>query len=299
MKKFISIISVLCLVLCTFIACGKKEKEYSLSLGTVLTAEDKALGQEGTSAAVITDPDGKILLCRVDCIELSTTVIENTVTARKAPSSKHEAGDAYGMTEYSDAIAEWYSQAEHFEKYVIGKTLAEVEATKADNAELTAGCTIDVSDFIAAITAAVKSKNHVKFSALEENIKLGIAVEFSVSDSNGNAEFLYNTSAVALNGDKLAGAIIDSAESSMTLSDGKVQDYIYKGTKNELRDSYGMVEHGGASAEWYKQAEEYAKIAVGKTATELSSLPTENIAGCTIKTEPLKAVLIHASENVR
>ena len=91
----------------------------------------------------------------------------------------------------------------------------------------------------------------------------------------------------------------ETAEAVITVENKVGKKFVYSGTKNELGAAYGMVEKGGAIAEWFEQARSYARSSVGKTKGELSSLPVENVSGCTIDTEPLKAALVRAGGNVR
>lgn len=297
MKKIISVL--ICIAaLCALTSCGNKEGEYRLSLGTVLSEDIGELTVSGTSAAVVTDKAGKILLCRLDCAEAKTDVTEKGVSGATVEKTKYEMKDSYGMVEKGDAIAEWYKQVEYFENYVRGKTIVDIEKIKTGDAELSSGCTINVSDFVKAISAAIKSDKKADFTP-DGDMTLGLGIGASVVDNGGNAEFLHDCAATVICNGKIVASVIDSAEATVTVKNGKGDSFIYSGTKNELGAKYGMVEKGGAIAEWYEQAKAYAKSAEGRSAEELSSLPVENVSGCTIDAEPLKAVLLRAVKNVR
>ncbi len=297
MKKLIALALVLS-SLCLLVSCGEKDGDYKLSVGTALSEDIEGLTVTGTSAAVVTDREGRVVLCRIDSADMKATVTDGKVTGVATEKSKYELGDGYGMKENGGAIAEWYEQATYFENYIKGKTIVEIEGIKTKDAELSSGCTIDVTDFVRAVSAAIKSDKRVSFSA-EGELSAGVSIICSSTDSNGNAEFLYDTAATVISDGKIAAACIDSAEATVTVKDGKGAEFIYSGTKNELGSDYGMVEKGGAIAEWYEQAANYAKSATGKSADSLSSLPTENVSGCTINAEPLKAALVRAAKNVR
>lgn len=297
MKKltaFILLLSAL-LVLC---ACGEKEGEYRLSVGTVLSEDLDSLTVTGTSAAVVTDRQGRIVLCRLDCAEVGATVTDKGIIGQVAEQTKAEAKESYGMKEAGGAISEWYEQAAFFEKYVTGKTIADIEGVKKGDADLSAGCTIDVTDFIRAIAAAIKSDKKLDFTP-EGDMSAGLSISLSSTDSNGDVEFLYETAAAVVSEGRIAASFVDSAEATVTVENGKGKSFVYNGTKYELGMSYGMVEKGGAIAEWYEQAKSYAQSTVGKTPDSLSSLPTENVSGCTMNTEPLKAALVRAAKNIR
>ena len=297
MKKLIAFILLLS-ALFLLSACGEKEGEYRLSVGTVLSEDIEALTVTGTSAAVVTDRQGRIVLCRLDCTEIDASLTDKGVVGKVAEKSKSEAKEAYGMKENGGAIAEWYEQADYFEKYVTGKTIAEIEGIKKGDPEISAGCTIDVSDFVRAIAAAVGSDKKIDFTPTGE-MTAGLSVSISSADNKGNAEFLYDTAALVVSDGRIVAAFIDSAEATVTVENGKGKSFIYEGTKCELGREYGMVDKGGAIAEWYEQARSYAQSAVDKTPDSLSSLPTEKVSGCTIDAEPLKAALVRASKNIR
>jgi len=144
----------------------------------------------------------------------------------------------------------------------------------------------------------VKSDKKVNFSA-DSDITLGVAINSSVADNGGNAEFLCDTAATAVSGNEILASVIDSAEATITLSSGKGDKFIYSGTKSELGKDYGMVDKGGAMAEWYVQAANYAKSANGKAPSSVDSLPVDNVSGCTFDAEPLREVLARAAKNAR
>lgn len=297
MKKLIAMALILSF-LCLLGSCGNKEGDYKLSVGTVLSEDIEGLGVTGTSAALVTDREGKVILCRLDCADMKATVTDGRVTGSAVEKTKYELGESYGMKEGGGAIAEWYQQATYFESFIKGKTIVEIEGIKTKDTELSSGCTIDVTDFVRAVSAAIRSDKKVSFSA-DGELSAGVSIICSSTEKNGNAEFLYDTAAAVISGGKIAAAFIDSAEATVTVKDGKGAEFIYSGTKNELGSDYGMVEKGGAIAEWYEQAANYAKSAVGKSTDSLSGLPTENVSGCTINADPLKAALVRAAKNVR
>ena len=298
MKRIISVLLVLSALL-VFSACGeKKDGEYSLSIGTALSEDIDELSVSATCAAVVTDGSGRVALCRLDCAETKATLTDKGVSGSVTEKTKYELGNSYGMKETGGAIAEWYEQARYFENYVKGKTLDEISAIHSGDSELEGGCTIDVSDFVRAIAAAMNSDKKIPFTP-DGDMTAGLAISSSVTDNDGNAEFLNDSAATVICGNRVVAATVDSSEATITVKDGKGDSFIYGGTKLELGKNYGMVEKGGAIAEWYEQAKNYAATANGKTAEELSALPIENVSGCTIDAEPLKAVLVRAAKNER
>ena len=178
MKRIIALILVLTLAVFTFTAC-KKEKDYSLAIGVATTQSGAKV--TNTVAALVIDEDGKIVSCRIDCIDVKAALLEDgAVDAAKTYTSKSEQGDAYDS--YSPMPAgRWYQQAQAFEGYVTGKTQAEVAAIalgddgKTADASLIAGCTIAISDFVKAVDNAFKSAHKVSFST-KSDITVGVSV---------------------------------------------------------------------------------------------------------------------------
>ena len=127
-----------------------------------------------TIAAVTANAEGKITCAVIDAVQANSKfdnagAIKTDMTAEIQ--TKYEKKEAYGMKETSAKIgviaggAEWYQQAEHFMSYVVNKTSAEVAAievtTEGDHAgqpvskEITAGCTMVVTDMMNAIVTAL------------------------------------------------------------------------------------------------------------------------------------------------
>ena len=115
-----------------------------------------------TSAAVSFDGDGRVVSCELDAADIA---VQYTADGKAVPvkdfSTKRELGDRYGM-KAAGAKAEWYEQADAFEKVIEGKTPSEIKAMVTDkgygNDEvISAGCTISVEDFVKAIEKAAKN----------------------------------------------------------------------------------------------------------------------------------------------
>ena len=329
MKKFLALILVLVLALSVFAGCNKNDdkndeteaKDYALAIGVEVTNNLASAKSSQTVATVVIDSNNKIVACRIDAIDFTATEKDGApVTA--APLSKADLGDNYKMVEYSSytgtpAIAEWYVQAAAFEAYVVGKTLAEVKATalnadgKPTDAELTAGCTIDVTDFIKAVENAFASTKKVSFKTAGD-IKLGVsakASEIAYTATGAKYEFACDFSGVVLVDGKVVSAIIDSTAVTATTTKNEAgnisaTNMVYAGTKLDQGDDYKMVEYSGyngtpAIAEWYVQAQVYANTTVGKTVSELASLAIEGVAGCTIKVDGYKVALEAAAKAAR
>ena len=209
-------------------------------------------------------------------------------------------------------VLEWNAQADAFMATAKGKTVAEVKAfmgedTYAIGDLATAGCTISVADFVAALEKAVA--NAVD-SAATANDTLKVALVTSASYSNKDA----TADADGMNQvDTTIVAAVTNAEGKVVVAktdctQGKIS-FNAKGeatydakaevkTKLELGDDYNMAKFGTRHdgnkdikpLEWYAQAAEFDKALVGKTAADFAALAGADTyatgdlatAGCTM-----------------
>ncbi len=304
MKKVLTIALVALLVLATFVSCGKQDAAssgddtsaaaaYKLGMGVEVAYDQEQAGSasfEATVAAVILDKDGKITACKIDCVAPEVKTEEGFLedgAIEKTFTSKYDLGDNYNMVAYGNAKAEWYAQADAFAKYCVGKTADEVSAIamgedgKPTDADLTAGCTIAVSDFVKAVAKACKDEQAKSFEG--SDVKLGLHADGYVDeandseDNNGKVKFCVEFAASAVGADgKLAAAVIDAVQPEFAFDDtGAVTEAKYSNTKRGLKENYNMVTYGNAIAEWYKQAAALTDKMVGKTADEIKGIPLD------------------------
>lgn len=150
MKKAISVLLLACMLL-TLTACGSQpaapatdptaeateapaaetaEAEYKLGMGVSVSLDssdtDKAQ-VDATVATVVTDSEGKIVLCRIDCAQNKMDVTGGQVDTAATYTTKRDLKYDYNMVKYSDATLEWFEQVENLEKWVVGKTADEVK----------------------------------------------------------------------------------------------------------------------------------------------------------------------------
>ena len=295
MKKIVSILMILVLALSLMVGCGEKEKDYTLSIGVKLTENLAKSKLTETVAAIVTDADGKVVLCRLDSIDY-TVKYEGGALVTTAPTSKVALGASYsGMP-----AGTWEEQGKAFENYVVGKTQSEIAATaleggKVTDAELKASCSIDVTDILAAIDKAFKSEHKVSFKAatdLTAGLRANATVSDKTKDESKNAQLAVTYGAAVMADGKVVAAILDTAEAQLTgiSADNIATALSYKGTKREQGDSYDSYAPM-AAGRWYEQADTYAKAATGLTADNIATLATEGIAGCTINVTEYKAVI--------
>lgn len=147
-----------------------------LGLGVVASAEgtDATADANGSAEIDITFvatamSDGKVMAMATDVLQAEFTFdaagVATTDTAAELL-SKLEKGDNYGMAAYGadlngdGKVLEWYAQADAFNAACVGLTADEIAALVVDGYGVedvqTAGCTIGITDMVAAAVKAAK-----------------------------------------------------------------------------------------------------------------------------------------------
>ena len=119
------------------------------------------------------------------------------------------------------------------------------------------------------------------------SLGMGVVVSTDSSDT-GNAQVDATVATVVVDGDGvIVKCNLDVAQTKMNVADGVAAvDDVDLRSKQEKGSDYGMVAYGNAIAEWNEQADFFAEYAVGKTADEITGLPTEvNEEGHTVSTD--------------
>ncbi len=314
MKKILALALVLVLALTVFVGCGKKnndsdkneEKTYSLATGVVVTPTLSSSKLSLTVASIVTDDSGKIVLARLDCVEYSA--YNNGALVETAPVSKVAQGENYDPNNYMPA-GDWYKQAAALEAYVVGKTQAEVaaialEGGKVTDADLKASCSIAVTDLLKAIDNAFKSQYKTSFKSEETAFTAAISTvgKISITENETSVDVKYSAtfSTAVLADGKVVAAILDTAEPTLkgVIAEDGAETVDYKGSKREQGEDYDPNNYM-AAGDWYKQADAYAASAVGKTASDIATLATEGVAGCTIAVADYKAGIEAAVKSAR
>ena len=214
MKKILSAILLVAVLALALVGCGNKnnnptEKEYTLSLAVDSTVSGKKVSN--TAVALVIDAEGKIVACRIDSAETTVAVADGAVSSVASVTTKVELGDAYtGMDSGS-----WEKQAAAFEKYIVGKTAAEV----ADlDLTLVTGCTMSSSmaTFKTVIAKAFAYERKVSFKTAG-TVALGLAINETVTGTDleqnaGSVTIAADYAASVLVDGKVAASIIDSNE---------------------------------------------------------------------------------------
>jgi len=124
-----------------------------------------------TMSAAAFDEEGKVVQAVIDVLQTKIAFdAEGQITTDKtAPiKSKKELGDAYGMKKASEIGKEWHEQIVELEKWMVGKTAAEITALSVkergpgypavpDDPELTSLVTVTVQDYLAVIDKAYEN----------------------------------------------------------------------------------------------------------------------------------------------
>ena len=143
MKKLT--IAALALVMLT--ACGSSTKT-----GTAEKEIDNHGETEIVSVEVTLEGD------KITALTIDETYNGQTTT-------KRELGDDYGMKGYSSTLGnienggEWYEQADYLQNYIIenGIDAVELDESGYPTGDLTAGCTINLTNIMATINEAIEN----------------------------------------------------------------------------------------------------------------------------------------------
>lgn len=317
MRKILSILLCVAMALSalTLVSCNKPANDpapLKLGLG-VYSVATKATNADGetngkaeaviTVAAVLVDADGKIVKCVIDAAQNEVNYTSaGLAVAKDSFKTKGEQGSNYGMVAYGGATKEWFEQADAFCAQVVGKTVAEVKAMVATNGKgndaiINAGCTIEITEFVKAVEAAIANAAPSNATA-ESTLKLGVYTVLDGSDAtaekNGTSKLETTIFAAAVDADKkIVAATSDCVEVKFTFDQTGASTYDTTKaivSKRAQGDSYGMKAYGNATKEWYEQADAFCAACIGKTAGDINALMNaENkgveslqTAGCTI-----------------
>ena len=361
MKKFLAILLCVCMVV-AIVACNKTpdtqepntpdtpatEAEYKLGMGVVVSMDSSKTGNaqvDATVATVVVDAEGKIVSCRIDVAQNKMNVADGAVDTAKTFETKMELGDRYGMAGKVDndgngVKLEWFEQAKAFEAYVVGKTAAQIAAMElqeanghmiaVDQALLDAGCSMQITDFIAAVVKACNDEQGVSFKT-SKTFTLGLAASTSVdsatkaatADENGVVAMYSDFAASVVVDGKIVASLNDAIQPKITINAaGEIVEKAFTATKRELKEDYNMAKYGasmdwngdGVVKEWYEQSAAFSAHVVGKTAAEVEAMATKVVegagyvisaddallsAGCTIQITAIKAVVAKSVTNAR
>jgi len=311
MKKSFAILLSILMLASLFIlsGCGEEPGDAVLKFGSAVyvgapTATDASADAEGqgsvdvTVAAVSVGADGKIVACALDTMQSAVKyTTDGRAVGNPEAKTKRELGNDYGMNKIG--TKEWFEQIDALQSVVAGKTLDEVKALvvegKGNDEVTTAGCTIYITDYIAAIEKAYNSAAESTVTAAD-TLKVSAytiqEIADATADKDGSNKVSVYTFAAAVGADsKIVAAASDCVEVDFTFDTaGKSQFDATKEikSKKEQGSNYGMTAIG--KQEWYIQAAAFDSQCIGKTAAEIVGLMSDDgkgvesvqTAGCTI-----------------
>ncbi|MBR4071576.1 MAG: hypothetical protein IKK26_03375, partial [Clostridia bacterium] len=311
MKRIISVFCVVVYTVFWLSSCkgnegdmGASEKEdylkgdsYTLYVG-VYQDHDALEGKakfSSTFAAIICDKKGRIVDCVFDATEDNISIEDGAVLPKADLRSKNEQGLEYSMKSASAIGKEWYEQARHFADFLIGKTLDEADEVDGGEAELMAGCTININGFKGAIEEADDQENSVRFqSALPPVAAISVVNSSEGSkdagdNSDGVVAMRSTYAAVAKSGSRIAAANIEETETKAYFDmEGEIKSLEKSEGKRDLGYSYGMRDASGIGLEWFEQVQNFEKYIVGLSSNEVAAInmngdysaDEELLAGC-------------------
>ncbi len=317
------------------------EQEYTLGMGLVFgDLTDAQIN--ATIATVVLDKDGVIVACKIDAVQNKYTITDSVVFTSLL--TKKELGYDYNMAKYGHSLVgnatvkEWFEQAAAFEAWCVGKTIAEVEAMEtqtmsngyvisADDDLLSAGCTISITDFVAAVVKAGNDEQATTFTT-DGELVLGLGVNNSDNGTTGDdfeatVNMNIDFAAVVTVDGVIVAALNDAAQPKLVIEDGEVTSTsVGKGegvlkTKRELKEDYKMAAfgkpnvEGGTVKEWYIQSAAFSSYIVGLTPEQVAKLETTLVndhyistddtllsAGCTMQITGIMEVVAEAADYV-
>lgn len=325
MKRIISVFCALACALICLSSCRRGEgnveegaaesennnankENYTLYLGVHQehNASEGRADFAATFAAVICDEKGIIVDCVFDEAEHKVSLEAGAVESERDIRSKNEQGLEYSMKSASSIGKEWYEQARHFADFLVGKTLDEADDVDGGEAELMAGCTININGFKEALEESDDEENAVTFQS-ESVPEAALAMVNSTDGSkdatdgtDGVAAFKSTCAAVAKNGSKIAAANIEETEAAAYFDmSGLIISFEKEEGKRDMGYSYGMKSVSGIGLEWFEQVRNFEKYIVSLTPSQVAVIDMNGdysadealLAGCTIKiTDFVKAI---------
>ena len=317
-------------------ACGyvpSENNEYTLGLGIVY-GDINNTQINATIATVVLDNNGVIVAVKLDAVQNKYSITADGINFTNLLTKK-ELGYNYNMAAFGSSlignptVKEWFEQAAAFEAWCIGKTIAEVEAMptqvkgehnyviSADEDLLAAGCTISITDFIAAVVKAGNDEQATTFTT-DGEIVLGLGINSADNGSTGDdfeatVKMNIDYAAVVTVDGIIVAALNDASQPQATIEDGEVTGTAKLISKRELKEGYNMSAYGpdnngdGIVLEWYIQSAEFSKYIVGLNAEQVDGLETQLVnghyistddvllsAGCTIQITGIVDVVVEA-----
>ncbi|HZJ89370.1 MAG TPA: hypothetical protein VFD05_01625 [Bacilli bacterium] len=274
--------------------CGSSSLEFGFgAVATYGVAEDTPGADVETEinyVAATFDKKGVIQDLRLDTVQIKVAredealVLVDNVAEGKEVLTKWDLLEDYGMKDLSTLIGigkEWYEQAESFEKWTVGKTVAEVKAKVQEDHSLEGGVDVGVSIHVNGFVDALEVAAANKVKVQGKVAALGVGGVNTISGTEPDDGYDYTVAGAAFDKDKkVVAARIDTfqllfdsenkEEAVMDETQVQIADGVIRG-KQELKEEYGMKglsSQIGIGKEWYEQAAALADHLIGKTVND-------------------------------
>jgi hypothetical protein len=288
MKKVLAIALALAMVIC-LAACGggKKEPEtFQFGLGvsnsvTATSATADAAGNaqvDATYAIILVDKDGKIAKCEFDVAQEKAAIDATGVATFNELPTKREREYDYGMTKASPIGKDWFEQADYLAEKLIGLTKDEALAkmavddqAHATDADVYAGCTIHITDFVEALKNAF---DHLEDAGAATDIQLAVSINNTPKDGESYQYNIYVGGSAKDADGKLTAVQIDCSQITFKLDGaGTVTAPEDLRSKFNKAEDYNMKKASAIGKEWYEQTEFLGEYMEGKTVDEIKAMP--------------------------
>lgn len=290
----------------------------ALGFGVVSTAGDGAGSATAntTVAAVLVDENGVIVDVKIDVAQNKVFSEGGVVAGEEEYRSKQEKEYDYGMAGSSAIEKEWFEQIAFFTEYLIGMNVADVaaieidaETSKAVEEDLLAGCTIKMTDYLAAVALAIENATEFNCTT-EDTLALAVNTTASVKDATAEADGSAQTDstfvALVTGTDGVVNDIyFDVTQCKFTVAaDDTITGAGEVLSKQQLLYDYGMVGASAIEKEWFEQIAVFSDYVVGMNAADIAAVEIDEetsksvdedlLAGCTIKITSYVAVAVKA-----
>lgn len=271
--------------------------------------------------SVLVDEDGTIDKLRLDTTQLLVSYdadAESFKLDKKENELIGEAGDVkskwellddYGMIVASPVEKEWYIQAELFENWSVGKTLAQIKAGMTGN-ELTDGETVGVTIIVDTWVLALEEAIANKVLVDGEVHTIGVGAMNNWVTGREVGDDFYVAGAAFDENKNVLGARIDTFQVRYAVEEGKavvdksesrvqvVADENRIRGKQEQKEDYDMKGASPIGKEWYEQAESLVNLLLGKKVSTVLGTEDEladgEAVGVTIVISGYRATLLEA-----
>lgn len=318
MRKIVSLVLFVALAMTMLTACSAKGVKTGLAVvsgagsSKEATEEKDGVAQvDSTAVAVLVDDKGVIKDIVIDVVQTKfnfSATGEITTDLATTFNSKKELGDAYNMRPASPIGKEWFEQAEALEKYVTGKTLADVKGIAIDGGyptdeDLTSSVTMNIASIITAIEKAV---NNAEDLGAKAGDKLGLGITSgsgskttnASADGDGTVQAYSHYGAVSFDkSGKITSSVIDASQTNVNFStEGKLTSELngdFK-TKLELGNDYNMKPASPIGKEWFEQSEAFCDYIKGKKVSDVTGIALND--GYPADEDLLNSVTMHITD---